>query len=101
MREIGHFIGGKEVKGGSGRFADVFSGLRRAPRAVEEQIRALPGVAEVEVRQVADVRLEVRGSREPIVGHLVSLPRGGASRLDRTVLRRGRPPTPRGRTRCW
>jgi malonate-semialdehyde dehydrogenase (acetylating) / methylmalonate-semialdehyde dehydrogenase len=25
MREIGHFIGGKEVKGGSGRFGDVFN----------------------------------------------------------------------------
>src|SRR5678816_3375339 len=24
MREIGHFIGGKIVKGGSGRFGDVF-----------------------------------------------------------------------------
>jgi hypothetical protein len=24
MREIGHFIGGTEVKGGSGRFGDVF-----------------------------------------------------------------------------
>ena len=25
MREIGHFVGGKEVKGGSGRFSDVFN----------------------------------------------------------------------------
>ena len=25
MREIGHFIGGKEVKGGSGRTGDVFN----------------------------------------------------------------------------
>ena len=25
MREIGHFVGGKEVKGSSGRFADVFN----------------------------------------------------------------------------
>src|ERR1700691_2347825 len=25
MREIGHFVGGKEVKGGSSRFADVFN----------------------------------------------------------------------------
>ncbi len=25
MREIGHFIGGKEMKGGSGRFGDVFN----------------------------------------------------------------------------
>ena len=25
MREIGHFIGGKEVKSASGRFGDVFN----------------------------------------------------------------------------
>ena len=25
MREIGHFIGGKEVKGTSGRYGDVFN----------------------------------------------------------------------------
>jgi len=25
MREIGHFVGGKEVKGTSGRWGDVFS----------------------------------------------------------------------------
>jgi len=25
MREIGHFVGGKEVKGGSGRFGDIFN----------------------------------------------------------------------------
>ena len=25
MRDIGHFIGGKEVKGGSGRTGDVFN----------------------------------------------------------------------------
>src|SRR5262249_10502356 len=70
------------------RFADVFAGLVRAPLSLEERIRALPGVGEVDVRAVADVRLEVRGAREPIVGHLVSLPKSGVSRLDRTVLRR-------------
>jgi putative ABC transport system permease protein len=73
-----------------GRFADVFAGLRRAPRALEDRIRALPGVGEVEVRAVADVRLEVRGSREPIFGHLVSVPKSGSSRLDRALVRRGR-----------
>jgi putative ABC transport system permease protein len=71
-------------------FADVFASLRRAPRSLEERIRKIPGVGEVDVRTTADVRLEVRGSTEPIVGHLVSAPRGGSSRLDRTVLRRGR-----------
>ena len=25
MREIGHFVGGKEVKGTSGRYGDVFN----------------------------------------------------------------------------
>ena len=44
MREIGHFVGGKEVKGGSGRFADVFN-----PNTGEVQARvALAKHAEVE-----------------------------------------------------
>jgi malonate-semialdehyde dehydrogenase (acetylating)/methylmalonate-semialdehyde dehydrogenase len=44
MREIGHFIGGKEVTGGSGRFADVFN-----PNTGEVQARvALAKHAEVE-----------------------------------------------------
>src|SRR6202163_3012550 len=44
MREIGHFVGGKEVKGGSGRFADVFN-----PNTGEVQARvALAKHSEVE-----------------------------------------------------
>jgi malonate-semialdehyde dehydrogenase (acetylating)/methylmalonate-semialdehyde dehydrogenase len=44
MREIGHFIGGKEVKGSSGRFGDVFN-----PNTGEVQAKvALAGKAEVE-----------------------------------------------------
>ena len=44
MREIGHFIGGKAVKGGSGRFADVFN-----PNTGEVQARvALAKHSEVE-----------------------------------------------------
>ena len=70
-------------------FADVFAALRRAPRSLEERIRRIPGVGEVDVRSTADVRLELLGVSDPIVGHLVSVPRSGQSRLDRTVLRRG------------
>jgi putative ABC transport system permease protein len=70
-------------------FADVFADLRRAPRSLDEHLRRIPGVGEVDERATADVRLEVAGSADPIVGHLVSVPRRG-SRLDRTVLRRGR-----------
>src|ERR1700758_4694239 len=44
MREIGHFIGGKEVKGTSGRFGDVFN-----PNTGEVQARvALASKAEME-----------------------------------------------------
>src|SRR6185312_6739347 len=44
MREIGHFIGGKEVKGSSGRFGDVFN-----PNTGEVQAKvALASRAEVE-----------------------------------------------------
>src|SRR5580693_1556385 len=44
MREIGHFIGGKAVTGGSGRFADVFN-----PNTGEVQARvALAKHSEVE-----------------------------------------------------
>jgi acyl-CoA reductase-like NAD-dependent aldehyde dehydrogenase len=44
MREIGHFIGGKEVKGTSGRFGDVFN-----PNTGEVQARvALAAKSEVE-----------------------------------------------------
>ncbi len=44
MREIGHFIGGKEVKGGSGRSGDVFN-----PNTGEVQAKvALASKAEVE-----------------------------------------------------
>ncbi len=35
MREIGHFVGGKEVKGASGRFGDVFN-----PNTGEVQARS-------------------------------------------------------------
>ena len=44
MREIGHFIGGKEVRGASGRAGDVFN-----PNTGEVQARvALASKAEVE-----------------------------------------------------
>ena len=44
MREIGHFIGGKEVKGASGRFGDVFN-----PNTGEVQAKvALAAKSEVE-----------------------------------------------------
>ena len=41
------------------RFADVFAGLERAPESIRDEIAAIPGVAAVETRIVAQVTLDV------------------------------------------
>src|ERR1700745_4472614 len=51
MRMIGHFIGGREVKGTSGRFADVFE-----PMTGDVQAR-------VALRSKADVRAAVENAK--------------------------------------
>lgn len=72
------------------RFADVFAGLKRAPEALRARIEALPGVAAVETRVVAEVTLDVPGLGEPATGRLISLPERGAPQLNDVHLRRGR-----------
>ncbi len=72
------------------RFADVFASLVRAPRSLVERIGAIPGVAAVDARVVADVTLDVPGMSEPATGRLISTPAGGSPPLDRLYLRSGR-----------
>jgi putative ABC transport system permease protein len=72
------------------RFADVFASLKRAPRRLEERIAAIPGVATVDTRVVADVTLDVPGYAEPAVGRLISIPATGRPLLNDVFLRRGR-----------
>jgi len=72
------------------RFADIFASLTRAPSWLEERIAAVPGVAVVDTRVVADAALDVPGMAEPAVGRLISLPGNEAPRLNGVYLRRGR-----------
>ena len=72
------------------RFADVFASLQRAPVRLEERIAAIPGVAQVDLRVVADVTLDVAGYDEPATGRLISVPAEGRPRLNEVFLRRGR-----------
>ncbi|MDH4215837.1 MAG: ABC transporter permease, partial [Gallionella sp.] len=72
------------------RFADVFANLKRAPESMADQIRALPGVAQVRTRVVADVTLDVPGLNEPATGRLLSIPEQQAQTLNDLYLRRGR-----------
>ena len=74
----------------SARFADVFASLKRAPSSLETRIAAIPGVAAVDTRVVADVTLDVPGVAEPATGRLISIPERGQPLLNRVYLRRGR-----------
>lgn len=72
------------------RFAEVFVNLKRAPEPVAERLRDIPGVAQLETRVIAGVKLEVHGFSDPITGLLLSVPDGAEPRLNALHLRRGR-----------
>lgn len=74
------------------RFADVFCNLKRAPNALRERLREIPGVAAVETRTVASVRMDLPGLSEPADGTIVSLPDDRPMDLNRVFLRTGRFP---------
>lgn len=74
------------------RFADIFVTLKRAPESLAQQLAALPGVASVETRIVADVLLDVPGLAEPATGRLISLPAQGEAAHNTLYLRSGRLP---------
>lgn len=72
------------------RFAEVFSNLKRAPDPVAERLRAIPGVAHLETRVIAGVKLEVENFTDPITGLLLSVPDSGEPLLNTLHLKRGR-----------
>lgn len=80
----------------STRFADVFAHLRRAPLALTERLRRIPGVTALQARVLEDVTLTVPGLAEPATGRLISLPSEphAPGSLDRLHLTAGRRPAP-------
>lgn len=73
----------------AGRFADVFAGVKRAPDALAESLRAIPGVADVQTTVEQAVRVEIDGRSDPIIGQLIGVDRAGL-RMNRVTLRQGR-----------
>lgn len=74
------------------RFAQVFAPLKRAPLALLPELRALPGVQEVQTRIVASVNVAVPGYDGAVTAQAVSLPVPGDATLNRLYLRAGRMP---------
>lgn len=72
------------------RLADVFVHLKRAPDGVAQEIRQLPGVAQVRTRIVVEVSADVPGLPEPATVRLVSVPAERAPMLNDLQVVRGR-----------
>lgn len=71
-------------------FADVFSGVKRAPEYVAERIKSIPGVQTVQTRVERFATLDIEDYPEPVMGRFVSIPTDGQPVLNRLVLRKGR-----------
>jgi len=71
------------------RFAQVFTGLKRAPDSVRERLAAIPGVAAVETGIEVRVTLDLPGLIEPATGLINSVPDRRPVVLNRLFLRTG------------
>lgn len=80
------------------RFADVFGHAKRAPQTLESRIAEIPGVAAVQTRVVADVKLDMPDLAEPATAKLVSVPDRRPPYINRLHLRKGRYLEPEGRS---
>ena len=76
MREIGHFVGGKQVKGGSGRTGDVFN-----PNTGEVQAKV--AFASKSEMQAAIVALRKLGHKASLKAQLEALQRDPARSVSR------------------
>lgn len=81
----------------SGRFADVFVIVKRAPDAQALRLAELPGVVDVQTTIEAGARVNVPGYADPVIGQLIGLDSRHARRLNRVSLRSGRLPEPGSR----
>ncbi len=75
-------------------FAEVFARATRVPRTLLPEIRAIPGVGDLEGRVSRMVILDLPGRVRPATAQVVSLPEVGTPRLNRPLLTLGRWPAP-------
>ena len=82
----------------SGRFAQVFASVKRAPDAWAARLAAIEGVIEVQPTVEANARVTVPASSDPVIGQLIGLDSRQPQRLNRVSLRAGRFPEPGARS---
>ena len=74
------------------RFADVFATVRRAPKALVNQVAEIPGVAAVDTRIAKLALLDIANFRAPATGQVISLPDDAEPVLNSLYMRVGRRP---------
>jgi putative ABC transport system permease protein len=78
----------------SGHFADVFASVKRAPNALGQTLRDVPGITDVQTSIEQIVRIEVPGVSDPIVGQLIGVSLGKPMTMNQLQLRAGKPLAP-------
>ncbi len=73
-------------------FADVFATVKRAPLALGDTLRAVPGIADLQLTVEQTVRIGIDGVDDPILGHLIGIDPRHPPRINRIALRAGRMP---------
>ena len=76
------------------RCPHVFASVTRAPVALEERIRAIAGVTEVETRVVRDAQLSIPGVVPPMIARLIGIDFERRPAMSRLALTSGRWPMP-------
>ena len=71
----------------SQHFAQVFANLKRAPEALGERLRDIPGIAILETRVQAPLNIQMPDFDEPITGLAISIPDASQPQLNRLFLR--------------
>ena len=79
-----------------GHFADAFAAVKRAPLALAEVLRGVPGVADVQVTVEQVVRVEIPGLVDPIIGQLIGVDLRQPPRMNQVTVRSGRALAPPG-----
>lgn len=74
------------------RFGEVFAEIKRAPKALGDQIRTIDGVSAAELRISHLALLDIAGLSDPATGQVISIPEQTAGQLNRLHLRSGRLP---------
>ena len=73
-----------------GHFADAFVAVKRAPLALVEVLRGVPGVADVQVTVEQVVRVEIAGLADPIIGQLIGVDLRQPPRMNLVTVGKGR-----------